>query len=105
MFFIFRWMNHLCEKRNKYYHLNHFNIHQLTYLCKKISLSEAADFPDQVYQLLSVIAPNIAASDIVACLEEVTKIDDVLDDEDDSCMLGDFLKFKHFCIIKYFYDK
>ena len=83
-------MNYLCEKRNRYYHLNHFNIHQLTYLCKKIS-SEAADFPHQVYQLLSVVDPNISAAEIVACLEEVTKIDDLPDDEDDSFILGIFL--------------
>ena len=65
----------------------------MTYLCKKISLSEAVDFPDQVYQLLSVVAPNISATEIVACLEEVTKIDDVSDDKNDSFILGDFLNF------------
>ena len=89
-------MKYLCEKRNRYYHLNHFDIHQLTYLCKKISSLQAADFPDQVYQLLSVVTPNISATEILAYLEKATKIDDTSDDGDNSIILGDFLKFKHF---------
>ena len=87
-FFTFRWTSYLCEKRNTYYHLNHFNIHQLTYLCKKIS--SEADFPDQVYQLLSVVDPNISAAEIEKCLKNAIKIDDVSDDGDNSFMLGIF---------------
>ena len=92
-------MAYLCEKRNEHYHLNHFNIHQLTYLCQMVSSSEFTDFPDQVYQLLSNVAPNVSAADITSCLEEVTRIDDQANDDIDYVVNGDFL-LNHF--IKHF---
>ena len=85
---IFSWMNYLFEKRNEHYHLNHFNIHQLTYLCKKLSRVEGNDFPDQVYQLLAGIASNLNYGNITDCLEEVTKINDEPEQADGALMQG-----------------
>ena len=69
-------MDYLFQKRNEHYHLNHYNIRQLTYLCKKLSCVEGHDFPDQVYQLLAAVAHNLSYTKISECLEEVTKINE-----------------------------
>ena len=68
-----RWKQYLFEKRNKYYHLNHFNIHQLTYLCKELSCIKDDKLPDQVYQLLSNIAGEVSLTNILKDLERATK--------------------------------
>ena len=80
-------MDYLCEKRDEHYHLNHFNIHQLTYLCKKLSCSDGNDFPDQVYQFLSTVASKLSYSDIIDMLEDVTKINDDTELADVSILL------------------
>ena len=69
-------MGYLFQKRNEHYHLNHYNIRQLIYLCKKLSCVEGHDFPDQVYQLLNAVACNLSYTKIFECLDEVTKIDE-----------------------------
>ena len=89
-------MNYLFDKRNKHYHLNHYNIHQLTYLCKKLSRVEGNDFPDQVYQLLAGIASNLNYGNITDCLEEVTKITDEPEQADAGLVQG---KHETFCLV------
>ena len=84
-------MDYLFEKRNEHYHLNHYNIHQLTYLCKKLSCVEGNDFPDQVYQLLAGVASNLNYADISDCLEDVTRIDDEPEQADMSVIQGNGL--------------
>ena len=72
------------EKRNKHYHLNHFNIIQLTYLCKKLSCNDHENnFPDQVYQLLARFSTELSYEYISDCVEEVTKYSEDLEYEDD----------------------
>ena len=74
-----RWLKYLSEKRNEHYHLNHYTIHQLTYLCKSLSRVEGLDFDDQVYQLLARVASDLTYDIISDSLEAVTKIDDDLE--------------------------
>ena len=84
-----RWENYLLEKRNQHYHLNNFNINQLTYLCKKLACDDKKDFPDQVYQLLARFASNISYPFVSECLDEVTKIKDEIDSGDNSLVQGE----------------
>ena len=67
----------------EFYHLNHFNINQITYLCKQLASCTDGDFPDQVYVLLESVNKNISPSSsdyILEAIDNVTKIDD--DDSD-----------------------
>ena len=81
-------MDYLHEKRNEHYHLNNFNIQQLTYLCKKLSCHQENSISDQVHQLLACVASGLSAGEINDILEEVTKIDDDVEVEEISIIRG-----------------
>ncbi|XP_076818192.1 E3 ubiquitin-protein ligase rnf213-alpha-like [Clavelina lepadiformis] len=78
-----QWMSYLTAKRGEHYHLNHFNIHQLTYLCKQLAGSDGNDFTDQTYMLLRSVSDNVNDDTLLECLEEVTRIDQTKDDDYD----------------------
>jgi len=67
-------MNYLSQNRNKHYHLNHFNIQQLTYLCKE--LASTTDYKDQVYQLLASVLPEVDQDIILTSLKETFRVND-----------------------------
>ena len=74
------------EKRVEYYHLNHYNINQITYLCKTLASCKDGDFPDQVYVLLESVNCNMSSSQnevILEALDSVTKISDDSDSDDE----------------------
>jgi len=84
-FFIFRWKQHLSEKRSSFYHLNHFSIQQITYLCRELSrVTYNRRLPDQVYTLLSLIKPDISHDEIVRCLGEATEDEDKEDEAEET---------------------
>ena len=67
-------MTFLTQSRNKHYHLNHFTIQQLTYLCKELASTD--DYKDQVYQLLAFVLPAVDQDFILESLEEATRVDE-----------------------------
>ena len=69
-------MEYLVLNRNKYYHLNHFNIQQLTFLCKELACGSSANFKDQVYQLLASVLPQVDREAIIDCRYEAMEVDD-----------------------------
>lgn len=70
-------MRYLNEKRSKFYHLNHYTIHQITYLCKNLAkTNENGEFPDQVHCLLSSVLKGVSHENIVENLDEATRITD-----------------------------
>ena len=84
-FFIFRWKQNLSEKRCSFYHLNHFSIQQITYLCRELSrVTYNRRLPDQVYTLLSLIKPDISHDEIVRCLGEATEDEDKKDEAEET---------------------
>ena len=68
-------MTYLTENRNKHYHLNHFNIQQLTFLCKELACSSAG-YKNQVYQLLASVLPDVEKSTIIQCLEKAIQTEE-----------------------------
>jgi len=69
-----RWKGNLTEKRSIFYHLNHFNIHQIIYLCRQLAgVTHKDELPDQVFTLLSLIKPNVSREEIIKCLGEATE--------------------------------
>ena len=67
-------MTFLTQSRNKHYHLNHFTIQQLTYLCKELASTD--DYKDQVYQLLASVLPDVSEDIIASCLEAAFQQDE-----------------------------
>ena len=67
-------MTYLLKNRDKHYHLNHFNIQQLTYLCKELARPGA--YEEQVHQLLAAVLPDADQDIIYECLEEATRVDE-----------------------------
>ena len=63
-------MEYLLKLRNKYYHLNYFTISQLTFLCEELARCKSQDFPDQVFQLLGNLTPDVSTDLIRGCIEK-----------------------------------
>ncbi|XP_076810012.1 E3 ubiquitin-protein ligase rnf213-alpha-like isoform X1 [Clavelina lepadiformis] len=83
-----KWVNNLNEIRKQFYHLNHFSIQQITYLCKELAgVDEFGVIPDQVFTLLACIKRDVSDKDIIQLLQEATNAkneeDGVVDDEKD----------------------
>ncbi|XP_076810018.1 E3 ubiquitin-protein ligase rnf213-alpha-like isoform X2 [Clavelina lepadiformis] len=69
-----KWVNNLIKKRQQFYHLNHFSIQQITYLCKELAgVDEFGVIPDQVFTLLACIKQDVSDKDIIQLLQEATK--------------------------------
>ena len=81
--FCFRWKAYLNDKRAKHYHLNHFSIHQLIYLCKNLAKTEYVDdFPDQVYCLLKFLVDDPSYENVADALDMATRIADTEEQEE-----------------------
>jgi len=78
-----RWKAYLNDKRTQHYHLNHFSIHQLTYLCKSLAKTEdVEDFPDQVYCLLKFLVDDPSFENVADALDMATRITDTDEPEE-----------------------
>jgi len=70
-----RWKHNLDEKRTQFYHVNHFNIQQIVYLCQELaSAMETKRVPDQVCTLLEFVKPDVTGDEIIELLKEATKV-------------------------------
>ena len=78
-----RWKAYLNDKRTQHYHLNHFSIHQLTYLCKSLAKTEDVEgFPDQVYCLLKFLVDDPSFENVADALDMATRITDADEPEE-----------------------
>nr|XP_018671622.1 LOW QUALITY PROTEIN: E3 ubiquitin-protein ligase rnf213-alpha-like [Ciona intestinalis] len=78
-----RWKIGMDEKRENFYHLNHFNVKQTTYLCRELANAhEGVELPDQVHTLLASVRTNITNEEIVNLLGAATKAKDLPLEED-----------------------
>ncbi|XP_076815738.1 E3 ubiquitin-protein ligase rnf213-alpha-like isoform X2 [Clavelina lepadiformis] len=84
-----QWLKYLADKRTEHYHINHYNIHQLTYLCKQLAKVDDNDISDQIYTLLASVVEGVNYDQIMDCLDEATRIDDVEQEEEVSIILDE----------------
>lgn len=62
--------------RYQHYHLNIYNIRQISYLCEKVANLKTGDIPEQALLLLSNVTKKCNYSNISKALKEATKIKD-----------------------------
>nr|XP_039261340.1 E3 ubiquitin-protein ligase rnf213-alpha-like isoform X1 [Styela clava] len=80
----YQWTDYINSKRLKHYHLNEYNIQQITYLCHQLATVEnTALLPDQVLSLLSNDSKSLASGIIQEARDQAIKINDEEPDEEE----------------------
>ena len=77
-------------KRNQFYHLNHFNMHQIMYLCQELAgITDGGHIPDQVFTLLELVKRGVEKKEIFMLLLEATKHKEQVYDEENEIFEGE----------------